>query len=152
MWPGLVSTSGALNGQGGGDIAPAGVQGGQQASADPGHQRTDVEHDGQAEVDARHTEIVRDDIDRRIPGHGDLVGGQVHQFGAVRIRQGTPRRAGQVMNIAPPGDQQPDQVDIQEPGCHRADFADGGLAGHLRQVGQGVAKLAAVPRGQDFTP
>ena len=67
--------------------------------------------------------------------------------GVARVRRAA---AGQVMDIAPPGHQQPDQVDIQQPGGRLADLADGGLAGHRGQVRQGVAELAGAPGGQDF--
>ena len=63
---------GALNRQGGGDFAAAGMDGG-RAAADPEQQGVDVEYDGQAELEGGHLPTVHQDADGGPLVYGDLV-------------------------------------------------------------------------------
>jgi hypothetical protein len=68
---------GALNGQGGGDVAVTGVDSDEPAAADPEHQGIDVEHDGQAELEGGHLLTVHQDADGGPLLQRDLVRGHV---------------------------------------------------------------------------
>ena len=73
---------------------------------------------------------------------GDLVPGHVHQLDAAGRGEGALRGGGEVMMLAPPGNKPADQVDVQESGGRRRGLADGGLAGHLRELRQGPAEVS----------
>ena len=124
------------------------MHGDQQSGLDPGHQGTDVEVDGQAELDRGHLAPVHQDRDRRLLGDAHLVPDQVHQLGAARDGQRTPGRAGQVAMSAPPGQQQAVQVDVQQPGGRGGRLTHRGVAGGLRQSLQGLVQAGW--RGQDL--
>ena len=55
---------GALNGQGGGDVAATGTDAGEPSGADPEQQGIEVEHDGQAELEGSHPLTVHQHADR----------------------------------------------------------------------------------------
>jgi hypothetical protein len=135
---------GTFNGQRGGDVTVPGLQRGQSPSADVCQQRADVQDDRQLEVDAGHAVIVHEDGDIGLLRRGHPMVGETDQFDAAWDSQRAPCGGGEVLILAPPSDEDLDQVDVEQPrgcGCR---LACSGGAGRLRKVLQGMAQSARV--------
>jgi len=132
---------GALNGQGGRDVATAGVQSDEPSSPDPGDQGADVEHHRQAELDGGHAVIVDQQIDRGVLGRGDLVRGQVDELEAARRGDGALGSGDELAMFLPPRHQETDQIDIKQALGRVGGLADSCLAERGRDVLQGATQV-----------
>jgi len=132
---------GALDGQGGRDVATAGVHSDEPSSPDPGDQGADVEHHRQAELDSGHAVIVDQQIDRGVLGRGDLVRGQVDELEAARRGHGALGSGDDLTMFLPPRHQQTDQIDIKQTLGRVGGLADSCLAERGRDVLQSVTQV-----------
>jgi hypothetical protein len=130
-----------IDGQRPGDDATPGVDGDQQASADPCEQGTDVEDNREGELDGGYWAIINQDLDLRLLRHANPMCGQVDQLGAAGRGQRTAGGGSEITIFAPSFDQHPDQADIEQLGRRRPYLFDGGLAGIFLEVLQGAAEV-----------
>ena len=85
--------------------------------------------------------FVHQQVDRSVPGRGDLVRGQVDKLDAAGCGHGAPGGGDDLTMFLPPRHQETGQVDVQQTPGRVGGLADGCLAKRGRDVLQDAAQV-----------